>query len=345
MSLGMIGEDMRHFLQALLAVLSFVPGNATILAATDPPLRLSQKILLPGVEGRIDHLAVDMAGQRLFVAALGNYTLEVLDLKAGKQVRSITGLHEPQGIAYVTASDRLVVASGADGSCRVYDARSFGQVHAFDLKEDADNVRYDPSTQRIYVGYGAGALGVIDLARGTRIADIPLEGHPESFQLETRGKRIFVNVPTARQIVVIDREKNSLLAAWLLEKEQANFPMALDEGNHRLLVGCRRPARLVVVDTETGKVVSSVPCAGDADDLFYDVRRKRIYVSGGEGFVSVFQQMDADRYELVHRLPTAAGARTSLFVPPTGHFYLAVPHRGSQPAEGWVYRASGGGAD
>jgi DNA-binding beta-propeller fold protein YncE len=292
------------------------------------------------VEGRIDHLAVDLTGQRLFVAALGNNTLEVFDLKGGKHLRSIPGLAEPQGVAYVAASDRIVVASGGDGSCRIYDGQSYRQVQEVKLGEDADNVRYDAQTRRLYVGYGSGAIAVIDLARGARLADIALKGHPESFQLETKGKRIFVNVPTARQVAVLDRDKNAVVATWPLASHGANFPMALDEANHRLLVGCRTPPELLVIDTESGKLTASLPCVGDTDDLFYDARRKRVYVSGGEGAISVFDQTDADHYQPLARIPTAAGARTSLFVPATGSLYLAVPHRGSQNAEVRVYDAT-----
>jgi DNA-binding beta-propeller fold protein YncE len=319
-------------------------------ATSSSPLQLVHKIPLPGVEGRIDHMAVDTDGQRMFVAALGHNTLEVLDLKTGKHLRSIAGFREPQGVAYITATagqarsgtDRIVVASGGDGSCRVYDGRSYRQLQEFKLGEDADNVRYDALTQRLYVGYGSGAIAAIDLARAARVADIALKGHPESFQLEANGKRIFVNVPTARQVAVIDRETRTVVATWPLTLQAANFPMALDETNHHLLVGCRTPPQLLVIDTETSKVTATAPCVGDTDDLFYDARNKRVYISGGEGAISVFEQTDADHYQPLARIPTAAGARTALFVPATGSLYLAVPHRGSQNAEVWVYAASKG---
>ncbi len=259
-------------------------------AAEKSPLELVRTIPMPGVEGRIDHMAADIDGHRLFVAALGNNTLEVLDVKEGKRLHSITGLHEPQGVAYLASAGRIVVANGEDGSCRFFDSRTYQQTTLINCKDDADNVRYDSHSDRIFVGYGKGALAGIDLTRLTRLADIQLPGHPEAFQLEGQGSRIFVNVPDARQIAVIDRTKKTVVARWPMEEFQANFPLALDETNHRILVGCRRPARLVVLDTKTGKTVASLPCTGDTDDLSYDGRRRRVYVSGGGGSVSVFQE-------------------------------------------------------
>lgn len=310
----------------------------TIEAEDQIPTKATRAIALPGVEGRIDHLAVDLKGERLFVAALGNNTLEVLDLAAGRRIHTISGLHEPQGVAYLPASNLIVVANGGDGSCRVFDGRAYQEKAKIDCKEDADNVRYDAATGRIFVGYGQGAVAAIDLTKQQRIADISLPGHPESFQLETKGKRIFVNVPSARQIAVIDREKKAVVATWPVNEAQANFPMAFDEGNHRLLIACRKPARLLVFDSETGRRVASEACSGDADDLFYDREQKRVYVIGGEGAVSVFQQDGPDRYRLTGTVPTASGARTGLFVPETGHLYVAVPHREGQQGEIRDYR-------
>ena len=186
------------------------------------------------------------------------------------------------------------------------------------------------------MGYGTGnssALGVIDVSTGTKVADIKLSGHPESFQLESSGKRIFVNVPTAGQVEVVDREKGDVLETWPIENAKENFPMALDEADHRLFVGTRSPAKLLVLDTDTGKVITSLDSSGDADDIFYDAMNKRIYVSGGEGASSVFEQTDPDNYKLEGKVDTAKGARTSLFVPDSGTLYVAIPHNGSQQAE------------
>jgi YVTN family beta-propeller protein len=294
-------------------------------------LKPTVTIPLEGVRGRIDHMAVDGKNQRLYVAALGNDTVEVIDLKAGKRIGQITGLKKPQGVA-VTGSGRLVVASGEDGKCRVYDEsqKLLGMVDGLD---DADNVRYNAEAKLIYVGYGDGALAVIDPEKIEKVADIKLDGHPESFQLETKGRRIFVNVPTARQVVVIDRDKRAVVAKWDVKDAEANFPMALDEANHRLFVGCRKPAKVLIVDAQMGQAVGAVACCGDTDDVFYDAANRRLYVSGGEGCVSVIEQADPNRYKNVGKVMTAAGARTSFFDAGGRVLYVAVPLRGSQMCE------------
>ena len=309
-------------------------------------LRQVQTIRLPGVEGRIDHLAVDLTDQRLFVAALENNTLEVVDLKTGKQIDEIDGLQEPQGLAYLPASHELIVTNGGGGTADIYDARSLERLLQVDLGSDPDNVRYDPATDRAYVGYGEGsraALAVLDLKTGTKVADVQLSGHPESFQLEKNGNRIFVNVPDSGQVEVVDREQGSVVTTWPIKDASENFPMALDEADHRLFAGTRSPSKLLVLDTETGKTLASLDSPGDADDIFYDAKAKRIYVSGGDGAIGVFDQKDADHYEQLGAVSTAEGARTSLFVPGTRRLYLAVPDYGTQQAEVRVYEAARGG--
>ena len=290
-------------------------------------------IPLEGVAGRIDHLGFDAKGKRLFVAALGNNTVEVVDLVAGKVTTHISNLRTPQGISFAPESNRLAVANDSDGSCRLYDGTSLQQTATIDLKDDADNVRYDKVSRRFWVGYGAGGLAAIDVEAGKQVADVKLDAHPESFQLETGGKRIFVNVPNAGHVAVVDRESGTLIGKFVLRDASANFPMALDETNHRLFIGCRNPAKLLVLDTETGKTVATVDIVGDTDDLFYDAASKRIYVSGGEGRVTVISQASADSYDVAGQVATAPGARTSFFVPDTRTLYVAVPHRGVQKAE------------
>ena len=274
--------------------------------AGKPPaaFKLLQTIVLPGVRGRFDHFAVDAKGHRLFVAALGNNTLEVVDIAAGKHLKSIAGLHKPTGVLYLANRNQVGVANGDDGTFRLLDGVSYDTVKSLGSLDDADNVRFDPTAGTIYVGYGAGALAIIDAATMTQTGSIKLPAHPESFQLESGGVRIFVNVPDAQQVAVIDREKQSVTAAWPMTEFQANFPMALDDANHRLFIGCREPARLVVFDTTTAKLVTSVAISKDADDLFYDATRKRLYLSCGEGYLDVVSQRDADHYERIERVPT-----------------------------------------
>jgi YVTN family beta-propeller protein len=290
------------------------------------------------VEGRIDHLSVDVKGKRLFVAALGNNSVEVLDLATGKKIQSIKNLKEPQGLRFIPETNQLFAACGGDGTCRIYDGRSLQLVGTINLGDDADNVRYDTKTKRVYVGYGDGALAVIDAEKRTKVGDIPLPGHPESFQLETEGSRIFVNVPKTKQIVVIDRARSKIVATWPIKEAKENFPMTIDEVHRRLFVGCRKPAKLLTLDMATGETLTSLDCCGDTDDVFHDADTEWVYVSCGEGFIDVFAHKSTDHYQLSDHIPTAAGARTSLFVPELGALYLAVPHRGSQPAEIRAYK-------
>jgi DNA-binding beta-propeller fold protein YncE len=292
-----------------------------------------QTIPLDGVEGRIDHFGVDAKGKRLFVSALGNNTVEVIDLVAGKVTNHMSNLRAPQGIGFAPESNRLAVANDGDGSCRLYDGTSLRQTATVDLKDDADNIRYDKASQRFWVGYGEGGLAAIDPETGKQVADIKLDSHPESFQLETNGKRIFVNVPNAGHVAVVDRETRTVIEKIPMKEARANFPMALDEAHHRLFIGCRKPAKLLVLDMETGKMVASVGIVADTDDLFYDAANKRIYVSGGEGRVTVISQVSADNYDVAGQVATAPGARTSFFVPETRMLYVAVPHRGAQKTE------------
>jgi len=322
----------------------FLMGVASLTvnahAGEPTPLRLVQTIPLPNVEGRIDHMAVDLKGERLFVAALENNTIEVLDLRAGKRIHSITGLYEPQGVGFMFEFNKIFIANGQSGACDVFDASSFKLIKSVKFSDDADNIRYDAASRRVYVGFGNGGLGIIDAAAGDKLGEIKLDGHPESFQLAKSGPRIFVNIPTSRSIVVLDREKRATITSWPTAGATANFPMALDETHHRLFVGFRKPAKLSVFDIESGKVVVELPSPDDADDIFYDSSRQRIYVSGGDGSIGIFQQNDADHYQTMTKIPTASGARTSLFVPELSRFYLAVPHRGAQTAEVRVYEAA-----
>jgi DNA-binding beta-propeller fold protein YncE len=303
-----------------------------------PPLELSQTIPLEGIQGKIDHLAVDVSTKRLLVAATGSNAVVVVDLAQGKAVHRIDGQAEPQGVLFIPELKRLVVANGEDGSCRIYDSESYKLLKSLDFKKDGDNVRYDSAAKRIYVAHEAGGLGVVDAEKLEKVADVKLDAHPEAFQLEKGGPRIFVNVPDAKQVVVVDRQKGTVLAKWPLGKLADNFPMALDETNHRVFIGCRKPSKVVVLDSETGKSVAEIPCSRDTDDLFYDAPTKRIYLSSGEGFIDTIEQRDADHYKRIYCQSSAAQARTSIWVPELGSFYVAVPGRESQKAEVRVYK-------
>src|SRR5216683_1171380 len=284
-------------------------------ASGQTPFTLVGTIDLPRVEGRIDHLAVDTVAQRLYVAALGNNSVEVLDLKSGSHMKSLPGFREPQGIAVVPDAKLVAVANGQGEGLQFIDASDYHATKTVKLGEDSDNVRYDPAAKRLFVGFGGGALAAVNPADGKVVGEAKLAGHPESFQLERSGARIFVNVPTADQIAVVDRIAMKVIATWPVVGAKSNFPMALDETNHRVFIGCRRPPKALVYDTSTGKELSSFDIVGDTDDLFYDAPRRRLYVSGGEGSLDVFQEQESNRFARIVRVATAPGARTSLFVP------------------------------
>ena len=329
----MIPHSLPHgtarLLACFLGVLMLSTSCPTGFAATAALLELAYTVPLPGVRGRIDHFALDKEDGRLFVAALGNDSVEVIDLQARKRSGRITGLREPQGIGYVPESKRLFVAN-AGGGVDVFEGWPLGRVARIDGLDDADNVRYDVRAARIYVGY-ASALGLVDAKARDLAGSIELAGHPESFQLESPGSRVFVNVPTAKQIAIVDRDRRTVIGTWPIGDASANFPMALDQADHRLLVATRHPASLLVYDTESGARVASLRIGGDADDLFYDAKRKQIYVICGDGVVDVFRQHDADHYAPAGRIRTAAGARTGLLADDV--LYVAVPAGGASHAE------------
>lgn len=329
-------------MQTFLTVLIGSVLLGTAWAEQQPTQLVLQKtITLEKIEGRIDHMAADVGGNRLFVAALGNDTVEVVDLKSGKSIQSLSGFAEPQGVAFVPEFDRVFVANGRDGTCRILDGHSLKTISRVQCGDDADNVRYDERARRVYVGYGNGALAILDAKTGAKLTDIKLAGHPESFRLENNSARIFVNVPRAGHIAVVDRDQGKVIRTWALNEAKSNFPLALDEVHQRLFAGCRNPARVLVYElssSATEHFVTTIPISGDTDDLFYDAARRFLYVSCGEGTLEVIGQRDADHYTVLETIPTRPGARTSLFIPELKVLCLALPRRGSQAAEIRVFR-------
>jgi DNA-binding beta-propeller fold protein YncE len=319
---------MRLLLSGLGVNMSIPPADAA-----SPPLSEVQVVALPGVQRRIDHFALDVAGQRLFVAALGNHTLEVVDLAAGKRIRSIPDLNEPQGVAYLPSVHRIVVATRAGGTVTAFDDRDYRVVTTISNMPDADNVRFDAAAGKLYVGHGDGALAVIDPASMKVDAQIRLPGHPESFRLEEGGPRIFVNMPPTREILVVDRTERSIVTRVSLGSFADNYPMSLDEKGHRLFVAVRHPARLLVFDTRAMHQLAVVPCVGDSDDLFYDAARDRVYVIGGEGYVDIFDASPSARYGRLARIPTRSGTRTGLWSNELDRLFVGWPLREGHPAE------------
>lgn len=302
------------------------------------PLAPESKIPLGEVRGRIDHLAVDLKRERLFVAELGNDTVGVVDLRQGSVLLTLNGLREPQGIGYVPSTDTVYVANGADGTVRMFEGPNLSPAGQIELGDDADNVRVDDAAHEVWVGYGSGALAIIDTASRRKLADIPLNAHPESFRLETSGQRIYVNVPRTREIAVVDRAARKQTASWSTGTLLANFPLILDEPHQRILSVFRFPARLGVLSRE-GKVLARAETCGDSDDVFIDAKRGLVYVICGAGYVDVLAQR-GENYERVSRIATLPGARTGLFVPELDRLYVAARARDSSPAAVWVLRPS-----
>jgi DNA-binding beta-propeller fold protein YncE len=321
----------------LLATAAALAGMLLVAAAEREVLQLEDKIPLGHVKGRIDHMAIDLGRRHLFVAELGNDSLGVVDLQTKRVVRRIDGLNEPQGVAFVPATDTLYIASAGDGSVRLFRGQDLTETGSLALGTDADNVRVDQPGGQVLVGYGQGALAVIDAEQAKKTGDITLNGHPEGFRLESTGSRIFVNVPEARSIEVIDRQAGKVVAKWSTGTSGGNFPMALDEASRRILVVFRRPATLAAFSAQDGSPVASAPTCGDADDVFADATRHRVYVSCGDGHLDVFEPQ-AGTFRQLARIPTVPGARTSLFVPELDRLLLAVRERDWEQAAIWIYR-------
>jgi DNA-binding beta-propeller fold protein YncE len=334
----------RNFLQsafcasALVAIVPVVQSQER----EAPPVREVQEIPLPGVQGRLDHFTIDAKRKRVIFSGLGNNSVQVVDVFAGRMIHQIDGLAEPQGTLYLAEWDRLFVANSANGHVDVYDGNKFTLLDHIDFGEgsDPDNLRYDSAAKKVYLGYGDGAIAVIDPVTNKRLpTEYKFEGHPEGFQLETKGPRIFVNVADTKNIQVINRQTGKTSAWALPNGHAANFPMVLDEANRRLFIGTRKPSRLTVLDMDSGKVVASLPTAADMDDMFYDADRRRIYVAGGEGYLSVVQQIDADHYKDMGKFATALGTRTGVWYAKRDRLYIAAPPSGVLGARLLVFEA------
>ena len=297
---------------------------------------LERKIPLGEVRGRIDHLAVDLARNRLFVAELENDTVAVIDLDAYKVRQVISGLNKPQGLGYHASTDTLYVANGGDGSAAVFRGDDYREITRIPLGGDADNVRVDAVDNRVFVAYGQGALAVIDPASRNKVADIALKAHPESFQLDRSTSRIFVNDPANQAIVVVDRAAGKVVANWPTGSG-TNFPMALNDRAGHVVVAFRNPAKLGAFSMHDGAPVATVDLCADADDMFVDAKRERVYVSCGDGYLDVFDTR-VNAYRRINHIATISGARTSLFVPELDVLFIAARETASQPAAIWMFR-------
>jgi len=328
-----------------LGVFAFRSERATKAQSTGRdilPLQLEEEIPVPGVAGRLDHFTADVKRKRLFVSALGNNTVEVIDTFAGRVIRSIKGLSQPQGPLYVPGFDKLYVANAENGKMNVYDGATYTLKKTIDFGVDPDNVRYDAASKKIFVGFGEedGGIAMVDPATDERVGQVyKTEGHPESFQIEAAGGHIFANVPDAGMVVESIDRKTGAVTKWRLKGLKGNYAMALNEEDHRLFTVTRKTPMLVVFDTQTGNEVARLRAAGECDDVYFDAARKRIYVLGGEGIISVIQQKDPDHYELVANVPSGIGIRTGFFYSKRDRLYVGVPAKGNEPAQVWTYEA------
>jgi YVTN family beta-propeller protein len=325
------------FLGSFLSMLLLLLADSFCQTTSRKALSLNGSIPLAGVSGRIDHMAFDNKRQFIYVAALGNNSVEVVDMKTIKVVHSIKGLGEPQGIRYIPESNAIFIANGNTGECDVFDADSYKKIASIKLEGDADNVRNDPGNSKVYVGYGEGGIAIIDAKTFKQLADIKLPGHPESFQLDTAVGKLFVNVPDSKILATIDLTKNTVTNKWKIEIAAANFPMALDSKNHRLFIGCRNPAKLLVLDSDTGRTIDVINIDADTDDIFYDSLSKQIFVSCGSGYIDVIKQIDPGKYSAISRIESLSGARTSLFVPELNQLLIASPARAGREAKLMIY--------
>ena len=357
--------------KAWLLALAFLAFPAQFSTAGEPLVQVGS-IPFKGVEGRLDHLAFDIRSQRLFVAALENHSVEVIDLARRRRVHEITGISEPQGLLCLPDQNRLLVCSRGDGTCRSFDTTTFQEGPWIDLGRNADNVRFDSDARLIYVGSGGepgnGLLSAIDLisllptGQGGRPApphspadflldrprqadlelEIQLPAHPESYQLDPANRRLLVNLPDEHSIAVLQIGTDGITnaGAWPVTVGEKNFPMAFDAISARLFIACRKPPCLAVYESHAGSLLSQTACVGDAADLFYDAKLKRVYVIGGEGFVDVFQVSDTaqEPARLAH-LPTAPRARTGLFIPELRMLTVAAPPTTNGPAAVLLFQA------
>jgi WD40 repeat protein len=321
------------------------------MGQTPTTLELKSRIPMAEVQGRIDHTSADVMGQRLFVAAFDNKTLEVIDVQAGKQVHTISDLNNPQQTHFDPATNHLFVSSSGDGTVKVFDGTTFALVQTTQLSSDADNMRFDARNKHVVVaccgekflngqvtrgqGLKDGALTILDLA-GKKVGQIQTDGHPESLAVEKNGTRVFTNVPDKKEIVVGDLNNYNVLAHWALPGCE-NYPMAFDEDHHRVFVMCRAAGTVLALNSDTGKEVATIPLTPSAtsDDMFYDASKGRIYVLSsitqrnspqtlGPGLIEVLQQKDPDHYERIETIQSGLASRTGLFVPEWGKLFVAT---------------------
>ena len=335
--------EMKKFFPVCVSALLFVPAPISKTDAQEKlPLRLVQTIPMPNVKGRIDHMDVDVQGKRLFVAGLENGSLEVVDLGAGKRSKSVPDFKKTQGVAYVPSLNKVFVASGDDAMLRVFRGDSLELIDSVKLEPGPNRVTYDPHTSVLYVGYGGkdagkdyGEVGIIEAKTDKHVGDIKVDAHPAELLLDSSGKTLYVFVSASSKVQVADTQKREVVSTWPVSS-QRNGDGAFDEKTHRLFIGTRTPPKMIAMDANTGKEVASLPTVEGMDGVYFNAAQKRVYVSGGRdndvGSVFVYQQKDADHYELIGKIPTRSGAGTSFWSPELNRFYVGAPAHDNEEA-------------
>jgi DNA-binding beta-propeller fold protein YncE len=320
--------------------------GSTVNAGDGAPLKLVATIPLPGLkDGDFDHFAPDVDGHRLFLTAEENDKVQVLDTNANQLIHTIDDVKAPHSMLFRKDLKKIFVVEGDASAVKIYDSESFKPLGEVKVSVDADSLAYDPSTSYLYVVNGGreahtpySLISVIDTNNAKKVRDIKIDSnHVEALVLEKSGPRLFMNITGKNAVGVMDRNKSTLTTTWPLPPgDKLNVAMAFDEANHRLFVVTRTPGKLVVLNSDTGKVVADVSAVGMVDDAAYDAQHKRIYVAGDQ-FIDVFEQKDADHYSLLGKVPGSFRAKTGILVPELNRYYLAVPHHGDKEAEVRVY--------
>jgi YVTN family beta-propeller protein len=317
--------------------------SASQSQAQPPAIRFVKTIVLPGIFSKFDHLAFDATGNRLFVAATGNHSVEVIDLKTGKVQQSITGLGKPHGLAWVASNGSLYVADGSLAELRVYAGAPLALAAKIKLSGDADDMVYDEQSHLLFVGHGGSdaanpaKIAVVDTEHFTLQANLDVATHPEALEIDPLSRRVFANIAGSNEVAVIGTDDKAIVGHWKLSRAADNVPLAFDGEHHLLFVACRTPGTLIALDAETGEELASLPAAGGADDLFYDPALRRVYLISGAGEVDAYQVDKAKELSPLGVLHTAAGAKTALFIPAQNLLYVGVPGTAKEPAEIRVY--------
>ena len=332
-------------IQAVTVAVLLLLGSAA-RGQEKAPLKLVNTISLPGLkDGDFDHFAPDVDGHRLFLTAEENGKVEVLDTNSNQLIHTIEDLKAPHAILYRKDLKKLFIVDGDASAVKIYDSENYQKVGEIAVAIDADSIAYDPSTSYLYVVAGGreahtpySLISVIDTNNAKKLRDIKINSnHIEAIVLEKSGPRMFMNITGQNAVGVMDRTKSALTATWTLPAgDKANVAMAFDEANHRLFVVTRTPGKLIVLDSEKGKVIAELPAVGMVDDAAFDAQHKRLYLAGDQ-FLDVFEQKDPDHYALLAKIPGSFRAKTGILVPELNRYYLAVPHHGDKEAEVRVY--------